>query len=385
MTLFAESIANCAETAVVTVPPTYSQDGTVTAASERRNSVTIERVVSRSFGRSSLVRRIASALSISVSLVFGLARRSRRGDVVCVVSNPPVLPFAVACLARLRRLRLVVVVHDLWPDALIAAELVKERSPIALGIAAAMRSLLRQAHLVIAIGGAQQRRILEMIGDNDAPVAVVPQAADLDLIAPGPRSEAKLLYPGVGSTDLVIQIAGNLGPLQDADRLVEALCEMDIPSNIFVSIVGDGSCRPGIEERLRDGLNPSIQLVDPVPRSEVGDVHKACDVALVMLRPGMVGVSVPSRIGNVLASGKPVIAMTGAESELVELVEQHQLGWVVEPRDWQGLEKTFCTIAGVELDELRRMGTNARELAESEYSADLMGERYRDAISSVLR
>jgi len=42
----------------------------------------------------------------------------------------------------------------------------------------------------------------------------------------------------------------------------------------------------------------------------------------------MAGVSVPSRMYNVMAAGKPIIAVTDPDSELALVVREEDIGWV---------------------------------------------------------
>ena len=67
----------------------------------------------------------------------------------------------------------------------------------------------------------------------------------------------------------------------------------------------------------------------------------ACDVALISFVPGMAGISVPSRLYNVLAAGKPILAVADADSELARVVREEQIGWVIEPDDPAGLARAI--------------------------------------------
>ena len=60
---------------------------------------------------------------------------------------------------------------------------------------------------------------------------------------------------------------------------------------------------------------------------------------------GMAGVSVPSRLYNVLAAGKPIIAIAEAHSELAQVIEEEQVGWVVSPDDLSGFEAAVLEAA----------------------------------------
>lgn len=111
----------------------------------------------------------------------------------------------------------------------------------------------------------------------------------------------------------------------------------------------------------------NVTLHPPVPRDELPAALGTADVALVALLPGMTGVLVPSRMYNILAAGKPLIAIAERDSEVALLVEEERIGWVVEPSD---AGAPVAAIADARRDEQRlaEMGTRARSVAGTRYS-----------------
>ncbi len=100
--------------------------------------------------------------------------------------------------------------------------------------------------------------------------------------------------------------------------------------------------------------------------------------------PGVAGVSVPSRMYNVMAAGKPIIAMTDDESELARVVREHDIGWVVAPCDWRGLIAVLRE-AQADAARLRSMGARARHAAETEYSYERVIRLYEDLVAEQER
>ena len=103
------------------------------------------------------------------------------------------------------------------------------------------------------------------------------------------------------------------------------------------------------------------------PRREQADFLNACDVGVVALCRGMYGVSVPSRTYNIMAAGRPVLAIVEPRSEIARMVEEEGAGWVVPPGDAEQLAQTILALAG-DRQALRRAGQRARHAAETTYS-----------------
>ena len=83
--------------------------------------------------------------------------------------------------------------------------------------------------------------------------------------------------------------------------------------------------------------------------------------------PGMAGISVPGRIYDLLAVGKPVIAVADTHSETALLVREEKVGWVVEPEDISGL---VAAIQSAKADpvQLAEIGRRSRWVAENKYA-----------------
>lgn len=59
---------------------------------------------------------------------------------------------------------------------------------------------------------------------------------------------------------------------------------------------------------------PNVTLVERVPEDQLDQFLAAADAWIIPYRRNMSGISVPSRLYNLLAIGRPVIALTEADS-----------------------------------------------------------------------
>lgn len=105
----------------------------------------------------------------------------------------------------------------------------------------------------------------------------------------------------------------------------------------------------------------------------------ACDVGIVTLVKKMRGVSMPSRTYNILAAGKPILALTEKDSEIARVVEEDRVGWTVLPNEPASLlEKLFEIYES--RDQFAEMGKNARQTAMTKYSLETALEKYKNAL-----
>ena len=79
--------------------------------------------------RNTKLSRLLSWLSYTLLAIFKVSRCSRE-TLIFVVSNPPILAIFVFFIAKLMRLRYVVLVYDIHPDVAINLGVVSERNPL---------------------------------------------------------------------------------------------------------------------------------------------------------------------------------------------------------------------------------------------------------------
>jgi glycosyltransferase involved in cell wall biosynthesis len=177
----------------------------------------------------------------------------------------------------------------------------------------------------------------------------------------------------------VFLYAGNLGHPNDLESIVECAKVLRDRKELHFIFLGAGVKRKWLESQVAELGLENITVLDPRPRSEQTVFLNACDVALVSVVRNMVGVSMPSRTYNILAAGRPVLALTEEGSELARVVLEDRVGWVVPPCDPAALEVAIIEILDNQ-DRLPAMAEAARESALTKYSLETALGKYRNAI-----
>jgi colanic acid biosynthesis glycosyl transferase WcaI len=344
--------------------------------------VEINRTWSTRLDKDILWKRLLNLLTITSSLFLSSLRRLRRGDCVLVVTNPPVLPFFTALVCRLKCVPCLLMVQDVYPEFAIAAGVLKPHSLISRLWGALMRLLCQKVDRISVLGRDMQEIIRRKRGKNPQDVRVITNWADLHEIAPTPRNDNPLLRQ-LGLVDkFVVQNAGNMGPVHDVELLARAgQLLADLPQLHFL-VIGSGSRMALLKKLVKEFGLTNFTILPSMPRQQSPVFLNACDVALSIFVPQMYGVSVPSRIYNILAAGKPILAVTDAGSELARLIEEEQIGWTVPPNDVNQFAQRLRE-AYAQQEKLPELGKRARAAAEEKYSLDLIVKDTEDLIADM--
>jgi colanic acid biosynthesis glycosyl transferase WcaI len=141
-------------------------------------------------------------------------------------------------------------------------------------------------------------------------------------------------------------------------------------SDIVFVVCGEGPNRAALEA-LAGGL-PNIQLHDLQPAERMGAMLAMADLHLLPQIAGAADLVLPSKLTNMLASARPVVATCEPGTGLYGEVEG--CGIVVAPGDSAALAVAVAALAG---DSRRRaaLGKAALARAKERWSKDAIIER----------
>ncbi len=378
LTGIAEGLAREFDTGAICSQPTYSSRGVVAPRRETHNGVAVVRMRGTRLDPKRLRSRLVNAVTITLAAFSNLLWQVRRGNVVIVVTNPPTLPIVTRIICRLRGARCVLLVHDVYPEVLAAAGVIRAGSFVYRLLDRAFRRLYRGFDRVVVLGRDMQQLVARKVGRPAEALTIIPNWGDVEAIAPRPG--ANPLRERIGAEDaFLVQYGGNIGRTHGIGALLEAA--RTLPDVRFL-VIGSGSKKRELEAAVAYGGLHNVTVIDPVPRQELPVSLNACDVALVTLVAGMRGVSVPSRTYNILAAGKPVIAMAEPDSEIGLLIAEERAGWVVPPDDARALAAAINE-ARSDRERLAEMGRNARAAAERAYTHEHVVDAWRTVVREV--
>jgi glycosyltransferase involved in cell wall biosynthesis len=379
LTTIAESLAKDRKVKVLAGQPTYSARGQQAPKHELRNGVEIIRAWGTTLDKNVLPFRLLNMITLATSIFFKALFQFRLRDQVLVVTNPQSLPVTAALAALLRGASYNLLVHDTYPETLVAVGALRPNSFIVTTIDFINRWVYKHAARIIVMGRDMNDLFLQKTDGLDVPIVTIPNWAELDSVYPAAREKSKLLNDLGLSEKLVFMFAGNLGHPIDVETLVDAAERLvDIPTIHFI-FIGSGAKRKWLEYRVRHQALRNVTILDERPRSEQREFLNACDVGLVALIPGMKGAAMPSKTYNIMAAGKPILALTESGSELARMIDEEDMGWWVSPGDPDALCALVKYISD-NREDLPRRGKKARSAAMAKYSLPTAMEAYRRAL-----
>lgn len=382
LTKIAEGLAADFDVQAICGQPSYSERGIKAPSFERHNNVDIHRMTATHFDKDKLLLRLINAATMTLMTGWFLLRRLRSGDQLLVVTNPPTLPPIAVAIAKIKGCRPLLLVHDVFPESLAATKIMSRKSLLFRAMSYTMRITYRAFERVIVLGRDMRQLVHDVYGVPTKRIDIIPNWGDSDEVVPVDRANNAFAIQFGLVDKVVIQFSGNIGRTHDIGSLIHVAHQLRHLDQLVFLFVGYGGKTPLIEHAItRDGLT-NIVFAPRQPREMLGAMLACADATVIGFEEQMLGISVPSRMYNVMSAATPIIAMADPQSELSLCVAENDAGWVLPVGDKAGLQSIIEMLAtGAMTNENRKKGRNGRRTVQAYYSLDVIIAQYRSALA----
>jgi len=393
------------------------------------DGVSINRVSTTAFGRSNLLGRSLDYATFFVSAGLSLLRHAKRGDLVIVKTDPPLLAMVAAPIAWVKGARHVNWLQDIFPEVASALGIGRTRvQKAAISLLRWVRDLtLRSAAANVVLGGRMAVEV-EQRGVDEERITIIANWADgRDIYPIEQKNNALRDEWGLGNT-FVVGYSGNLGRAHDIETILSAIRiledktllarrspveadhgisqdkpalnrsrgeaespinkqdsrhyaasdlrlsavtdsdEMLLPDCVIRWLfVGGGAQTERLRRSLEAGGHDSVLFRPYQPREHLAASLSVADVHLISLKPELEGFIVPSKYYGIAAAGRPAIFIGDPDGEIARIIRRSATGFVVREGDGTGLAEAILSLAGNPALAAEQ-GARARKLFESEFA-----------------
>lgn len=301
-------------------------------------------------------------------------------DVMYVWHPPLTVGVSAWIIAKLKRVRFVYDVQDLWPESALASGLLRPGRLVDALYRLADWVYARAPRILVVSAAAAEH--LRRRGVPAEKIAVAPHWVDT---APFERESSRDVRAEFGwAGRFVVMFAGNLGLVQGLDTVIEAAALLRDRRDILFVLVGDGSDRVRLEAIVKQQQLSNVQFAGRHPAEDMPDFLRAADALVVHLRPSEIADhAVPTKILSYLASARPVIgAATGAAAEVVR---EADAGILCQPGDARALADAVTTLAAMPPARRVELGSNGRAFLHAHFEKQRVIDGYERRLTELAR
>lgn len=287
------------------------------------------------YQKSRLVSRIWHELNLNSKFLIKSLRNISSEDLVITGTNPTFLLFIIFFLKKYRNFDWILLIHDVFPENLVASRTLSEKSLTYKLSKMVFDKIYASPNKVITIGKDMQQLINKKAKRNDA--EFVPNWIDVEDVEVQSKANNQILQQ-LGLSDskkVVFSFFGNIGRVQGLEELIQAINQMKESENAEFIFIGDGAYVDRLKSLISESGKDNVVYYGRVEQQEKSMGLNACDISIVTLADGMLGLGVPSKAYYSMAADKPLFCIMDKKSEIYTMVEECNIGWAVEPNNIQ--------------------------------------------------
>jgi len=368
----------------VTCAPNYPNGEVLTGyknsllVKEMLDGVHVTRIWSYISPRKTFWPRILQYGTFSASAFYG-ALLAGKPDLIFSYSPPLPLGVTAWLLSRIWQVPWILRVEDLFPEAAVVAGVLRNRLAVTFFNFLERFLYQKATHISLISEGFRQNLTSKSISNEK--LSVEPVWADPEEIQPLPK-ENEFRQQHVLENCFVVLYAGNLGHNTALEDVIVAAEQLQTHNDIRFIIVGEGVKKTSLIELAQEKHLKNVIFLPYQPRHSLSEMMASADVSLVTLNKHAFHTSLPSKTFAIMASARPILAVTPPESEIARLVSQSFCGVNVPPGQPETLSKTILDL-NVKHDLLEKMGRNGRIQLETNYSRKHCVGLYENLIIQV--
>lgn len=251
--------------------------------------------------------------------------------------------FWVVKAAKMKKIKVVAMLQDVWPDNAVQSHLILEGSFLYKYFEMWQKSVYKNADRLICISDDMKDFIVSK-GVSEEKIDVIYNWGYSDEVVDIPWESNEFVKEyNLDREKFYAIYAGNIGKMQNVEIVVNAAKRLQNREDIHFLIIGDGARREVIE-KMAAGVKNLTML--PMQPSEIAThIYSAAGVNIIPLVAGGTKTAMPSKTGVVLSCGQPVIFTFGGESRFAKLIQESGAGASVDADDYKGLVDWITKIA----------------------------------------
>lgn len=390
LTELTEGMIDTFDITVICVVPSYSgkvekKYKTQRIYKEEYKGMRVIRVRVPEFQKSNKISRVKNLLAYFLNSLIATLKVEKQ-DYIFTISQPPILGGILGVLGKwIKGGKLIYNIQDFNPEQTIAVGYAKNKLLLNT-VMNVDKFSCKLSDKVIVVGRDMQETLKKRFNNKKVPTnTFINNWINEKEIYPLDQNHPKIVAFKEKynlQEKFIIMYSGNIGLYYDLENIIKVIGKFKNRQDVIFAFIGDGTVKSKIEEYVTNNHLNNVTFIPYQDKSDLIYSLNSADTHWVVNAKGIKGVSVPSKLYGVMASGKPVLGVLDKGSEGRIIVEECNCGICIEPGDYEDIEDKINYILNNQ-KEIKDLGVNGRLYLESNLTKDVSINKYKDSILSI--
>lgn len=253
-------------------------------------------------------------------------KKTKNNFDIVLVQSCPWAPFMLPLVKRKTKSPVVWNIQDMFPGASIANGAMK--NPILKKIFYRLhKKAYKTADYITVISDDMKLKVIEQ-GYPSEKITVISDWFDDRSVKPIEWKDNLFVKKYKLALDkFYVQYAGTMGFNFDYHVIIEVAKILKKNNDIEFQMIGFGSQMDDFKKVAEENNLNNIVFYPLQQQNMVSHVYSACSVCIIPLPKGVIGNSVPSKIGLLMACKKPIISTSDKDSLYIKMINDNKFGY----------------------------------------------------------
>ncbi len=298
------------------------------------------------------------------------------------VQSMPVAPFAVSLMKKLGKGKPIVYnIQDMFPGSAIASGSMPQKWMQKI-FYSLQKVAYKKADIITVISEDMKIKVMEQGVPENKIRVIVNWYDDTAVHEVAWEDNHFVKNYGLKHECFYVQYAGTMGTNFNPDPILEVAQRLKDEKNIVFQMIGGGYRRDKFEADAKERGLDNIVFYPLQPQDMVSDVYSACSVCLIPLKPGVIGNSVPSKAGLLMACRRVIVNSVDEDSDYASMFEREKIGFSSGITDYDKLAKDILFLYQ-NPDIRKEYADRAAAYGRKEYSRSVNTCKYIELFESL--
>ena len=331
-----------------------------------KNKFLIHRIPTIPRGKSNYLFVFFNYLAfIFFGIIFGLAKiKNKKFNYILVFASSPIFQVYVGYFVKLiKKIKLIVWVQDLWPENLIALNIIKNKILINL-INFFTNRIYKFSDILIA-QSKSFKKILKIRSNKN--VIYIPNYAEIF---------SEKVIKKRKDKKFVIVYGGNIGRAQNLLTLLKSVKKIKDKDNIAIKIFGDGIELTKLKKYKKENNIKNIYFYGKVSKERIFKEYINADALFLSLaNDEFLNYTIPAKLQSYFSIGKPIIASVSGEAK--KIILSSKAGFCSPPENEILLYKNIIMLKNLNKKKLKKLSLNSKKYFNQNFSNNIITKKFK--------
>jgi glycosyltransferase involved in cell wall biosynthesis len=174
-----------------------------------------------------------------------------------------------------------------------------------------------------------------------------------------------------------------MGLTHDMETIIKAARHLVRDETVQFLLIGGGGKLSKIKDMARYYKLQNVTFLPYQPRENLKYSLSAAHVSLIALESNVKGLSVPSKLYGIMASGRPIVAIVPGNSEVALTLKEFKCGLITTPKDDLALAGTISWLKTNE-SARKAMGKHAYRAFLENFTVQICANKYSELLKQII-